>query len=88
MKKLLLSLMVVTSFSFANCNDPANAKKVVGMLHSHNKTAVQVNYSPDQAQCAAACKANVLALDNTINVILNQEASGTDLCKFAKPGDN
>ncbi len=88
MKKLLLALMVVSGFAFADCNDPKNAEKVVGMLKSHNKTAVQVNYTADKADCAATCKANILALDKSITVAMNQEKSGTGLCRFAKPGDN
>jgi hypothetical protein len=88
MKKLLLALMVVSSVAFADCNDPKNAEKVVGMLKSHNKTAVQVNYTADKADCAATCKANILALDKNITVTLNEEKSGSGLCRFAKPGHN
>lgn len=88
MKKLLLSLMVVSSVAFADCNDPKNTQKVVDMLHSHNKTAVQVNYTSDKTDCANTCKANVLALDKSITVNLNKEKSGTGICKFAKAKSN
>jgi hypothetical protein len=85
MKKLLLSLVVVSGFAYANCDVPENAQKVVKMLQAHNKTAVQVTYTPDQTTCANTCKSNVLAIDKTINVIMKAEPSGTGVCKFSKP---
>ncbi len=87
MKKLLLVLMVVSSVAFADCDDPKNAEKVIGMLKSHNKSKVQVNYTADKKGCADTCKANILALDKSIKVIMNKE-KGTGMCRFAKPGHN
>lgn len=84
MKKLLLGLLIVNGVAFADCNDPANAQKVVNKLHQHNKTAVQVNYTSDKTDCANTCKNNIASLDKSINVIMNQ-VSGTGECKFAKP---
>ena len=88
MKKLLLALVAVSSVALADCDLPANAQKVVDMLHSHKKTAVQVNYTADKEACAKVCQANVSKLDSNITVTLNEEKSGTGLCKFGKPGSN
>ena len=88
MKKLLISLLIINGIAFADCNEPANAQKVVNMLHKHNKTAIQVNYTKDKIDCANTCKSNVLALDKTIIVNLNEISSlgsKTSICKFSKP---
>ena len=83
-KQLLIALLIVSGISYADCNDPANAQKVVDKLHKWNKPAVQVNYTSDKIDCASTCKNNVLALDKSINVIM-KSVSGAGICKFSKP---
>lgn len=83
-KKLLISLLIVSGFAYADCNDPANAGKAVTKLHKWNKTAIQVNYTSDKTNCADTCKTNILALDKSINVT-KKLVSGTGVCKFSKP---
>lgn len=85
MKKLLATLLVISGAVYANCDVPANAQTAVNKLHKWNKTAIQVNYTPDQVACANKCKANILALDKTINVVMKPSATGTGTCKFSKP---
>ena len=85
MKKLLLVLMVVSSVAFADCDDPKNARKVIGILKNLNASQVQVNYTADKKGCADTCKANILALNKSITVNMNEE-KGTGMCRFAKPG--
>lgn len=85
MKKLLATLLIVSGFAYANCDDPANAQKAVNKLHQWHKTAIQVNYTPDQAACATKCAANIATLDKSIKVISKALPTGTGTCKFSKP---
>ena len=92
MKKLMLALMVVSSLVYADCNDPKNADKVLGMLKSHDKHAVQVNYSKDKIDCAATCVENIkvaaAAASYKLEVESNLEPEEHSLCRYARPGHN
>lgn len=84
MKKLLATLLVISGAVYANCDVPANAQTAVNKLHKHNMTAIQVNYTSDQAACAKNCGANITKLDPSIKVIMKPIATGTGTCKFSK----
>jgi hypothetical protein len=84
MKKLLLVLLVASSFAYAEDSDCHQAaQKVVDKLAAHHRNSVTLSYSADKTEQAETCKAAIAAKNPDITVNL-KEVEGKDKFKFSK----
>lgn len=88
MKKLLLTLLVVSGLAYADdCTSSAqphaDAPTIVKKLQAHSIKAVKITYSADQATKANSCKTAISKVDSSLTIEMNQ-ASGSDVFKVSK----